>query len=190
MAAALADDLRDVFLAAFEIVGQRVVTLRLFQGIEIFPLHVFNDRDFKRVGVADVNRNDRHLVKAGRLRSAPTALAGDNLVTLLRALYRADHDRLDHAMLFNRVSELAEFRVGKCPARIARVGSQKFNRHLALRAWPVDMRGLAADIADQTCKTAAQSRTRFVGHRQLPWIQLARSCSMTRDRWRRSLSLN
>ena len=32
------------------------------------------------------------------------------------------------------------------------------------------MRGLAADIADQTCKTAAQSRTRFVGHRQLPWI--------------------
>src|SRR5450631_1201883 len=32
------------------------------------------------------------------------------------------------------------------------------------------MRGLAADISDQTCKTAAQSRTRFVGHRQLPWI--------------------
>jgi hypothetical protein len=32
------------------------------------------------------------------------------------------------------------------------------------------MRGLAADIADQTCKTAAQSRTRFVGHCQLPWI--------------------
>ena len=38
------------------------------------------------------------------------------------------------------------------------------------------LRGLAADISDQTCKTAAQSRTRFVGHRQLPWIQLKRSC--------------
>ena len=34
----------------------------------------------------------------------------------------------------------------------------------------LDMRGLAADVADQTCKTPAQSRTRFVGHRQLPWI--------------------
>jgi hypothetical protein len=32
------------------------------------------------------------------------------------------------------------------------------------------MRGFAADIADQTCETAAQSRTGFFGHRQLPWI--------------------
>src|SRR3954471_21554468 len=38
------------------------------------------------------------------------------------------------------------------------------------------MRRLSADISDQTCKTAAQSRTRFVGHRQLPWIQLEHSC--------------
>jgi hypothetical protein len=38
------------------------------------------------------------------------------------------------------------------------------------------MHGLAADISNQTCKTAAQSGTRFVGHRQLPWIQLTRSC--------------
>jgi hypothetical protein len=34
------------------------------------------------------------------------------------------------------------------------------------------MRGFAADISDQTCKTATQSRTRFVGHRQLPWTHL------------------
>ena len=35
------------------------------------------------------------------------------------------------------------------------------------------MGGLAADVADQTRKTPAQSRTRFVGHRQLPWIHAA-----------------
>src|SRR5258708_8565482 len=40
------------------------------------------------------------------------------------------------------------------------------------------MRGLAADISDQTCKTAAQSRTRFVGHRQLPWIHLSAPVSL------------
>ena len=68
------------------------------------------------------------------------------------------------------VGELAEFGIGKRAARIARIGLEEFDRHLALRARPLDMRGLAADIADQTCKTAAQSRTRFVGHRQLPWI--------------------
>jgi hypothetical protein len=37
------------------------------------------------------------------------------------------------------------------------------------------MGGLTADVADQTRKTAAQSRTHFVGHRQLPWIHLHRS---------------
>ena len=82
----------------------------------------------------------------------------------------AHHDRLDHAVLLDRRREFAEFGIGKRPARIARIGFQEFDRHLALRARPLDMRGLAADIADQTCKTAAQSRTRFVGHRQLPWI--------------------
>jgi hypothetical protein len=40
------------------------------------------------------------------------------------------------------------------------------------------MRRLAADVTDQTRKTPAQSRTRFVGHRQLPWIQLERSCTL------------
>ena len=75
-------------------------------------------------------------------------------------------------MLPDRIGELAEFGFGKVAARIARIGLEEFDRYLALRARPVQMRGLAADISDQTCKTAAQSRTRFVGHRQLPWIQL------------------
>ena len=78
-------------------------------------------------------------------------------------------------MLLDGGGELAEFGIGKCPARVARIGFQKFDRHLALVARPIDMRGLAADISDQTCKTAAQSRTRFVGHRQLPWIHLTHS---------------
>ena len=73
-------------------------------------------------------------------------------------------------MLLDRGGELVEFGIGKGPARVARIWLQELDRHLALIARPLDMRGLAADITDQTCKTAAQSRTRFVGHRQLPWI--------------------
>src|SRR5581483_11908620 len=49
----------------------------------------------------------------------------------------------------------------------------------------VDMRRLAADVADQTCKTAAQSRTRFVGHRQLPWIHVHHSSSVIPGRAKR-----
>ena len=86
MAAALADDLRDLVLAAFEFVGERVIALRLFHRIEVFALHVFDDRDLERVAVADVDRHDRHFVQAGDLRCAPAAFAGDDLETVLRAL--------------------------------------------------------------------------------------------------------
>src|SRR5258708_36047512 len=173
MAAALADDLGDLVLAAFEFIGERVIALRLFHRVEIFALHVFDDRDLERVGVADVDRHDRHLVQAGELRRAPAALAGDDLKAVLHTLDGPYYDRLDHAVLPNRVGEFAEFGVGKFAPRIARIGFEEFDRHLALRARPLQMPGLAADIPDQTCKTAAQSRTRFVGHRQLPWIHLA-----------------
>src|SRR5207302_2674798 len=88
----------------------------------------------------------------------------------------ADDDGLDHAMLSNRFGEFAELGVGELPARIAGIGLEEFDRNLSLCPRSIDMSGLAADISDQTCKTAAQSRTRFVGHRQLPWIQLDRSC--------------
>ena len=86
VAAALADDLRNVVLAAFEFIGERVIALRLFHRIEIFALHVFDDRDLERVAVADVDRHDRHLVQAGDLRGAPAAFAGDDLEAVLRAL--------------------------------------------------------------------------------------------------------
>ena len=84
MAAALADDLGDVFLAAFELVGQRVIALRLFHRVEVFALDVLDDRDLERVAVADVDRHDRHLVQAGDLRGAPAAFAGDDLEAILR----------------------------------------------------------------------------------------------------------
>ena len=73
-------------------------------------------------------------------------------------------------MLLDGLAELFQLGVGKGAARIARIGLDELDRHLALRARTIDVLGLAADIADQTCKTPAQSRTRFIGHRQLPWI--------------------
>jgi hypothetical protein len=110
------------------------------------------------------------------LRRAPAPLAGNNLEAVMRTANRPRHDRLDHTMLPDRLRELGEFGIGKGTARVAWIRLQEFDRHLPLAARSLDMRGLAADVSDQTCKTSAQSRTRFVGHRQLPWIQLERSC--------------
>ena len=147
----------DVFLAAFELVRQRVIALRLFHRIEVFALHVLDDRDFECVAVTDLDRNDRHFVQAGELRGTPAAFAGNDLVAILRALHRPHHDRLDHAMLLDGTGELAEFGIGKSPAWVARIWFQEFDRYLALVARPFDMRGLAANVPDQTCKTATQS---------------------------------
>ena len=171
MAAALADDLGDVVLAAFEFVGERVIALRLFHRVEVFALHVLDDRDLERVAVADIDRDDRHFVQAGELRGAPAAFAGDDLEAVLRALHRPHHDRLDHAVLLDRSRRARRVRHRKRSRRGLRgLGFRNSIGTLRCAARPLDMRGLAADIADQTCKTAAQSRTRFVGHRQLPWI--------------------
>src|SRR4029079_19451063 len=82
VAAALADDFGDVFLAAFEFVRQRVIALRLFDRVRILALHVLDDHDLERVRVADIDRHDRHFMQTGELRGAPAALAGDDLVTI------------------------------------------------------------------------------------------------------------
>ncbi len=122
MAAALADDLCNLVLAAFEFVRQRVITLRLFHRIEVFALNILDDHDLERVRIADIDRHDRHFVQARDLRGAPAPFAGDDFKAVLRALHGAYHDRLDHAVLLDRVGELAELGIGKLTARIARIG--------------------------------------------------------------------
>src|SRR5262245_53307135 len=174
MTAALADDLCDVVLVAFEFLCERVIALRLLQRIEIFSLHILDDGKLERIAVRDIERDDRHLMETRSLRGAPAAFARNDLVTVVGAFYRPDYDRLDHAVRPDRTGELPKLGLGEGAARIAGIWSQKLDRNLALRARPVDMGRLAADIADQTCKAAAQSRTRFIGHcRQLPWIHKA-----------------
>jgi hypothetical protein len=46
----------------------------------------------------------------------------------------AHHDGLDDAALADRIGQLDKLRVGEQLARIARIGADEFNRHLALAA--------------------------------------------------------
>ncbi len=103
VAAALADDFRDLFLAVFEILGERVIAERLFHRVEVFALHVLDDRDLERMGVGHFHRHDRHFMQTGALRRAPAPFASDDFVAILRALHRPHHDRLDDAVLLDGI---------------------------------------------------------------------------------------
>ena len=108
--------------------------MRLFEGVEIGALDVFDDGDFQRLAIAGFDNEDRHFVQAGALGGAPAALAGDDLVGVGDARDRPHEDGLDDAALADRGGELVEFVVGEGFARIARVGAQEFDRRLASAA--------------------------------------------------------
>ena len=121
MAAALADDVRDVVLAVTVLVGQRLIAGRLFQRIQIGALDVFDDRKFKRFGVGDFEHDDRHFVQARALRGAPSPLAGDDLELLAAVRRRPHHDRLNDAALADRLRQFVELGIGEDAARVARI---------------------------------------------------------------------
>ena len=80
MAAALADDARDVGLRIVVVGAELRVAVRLLDRVEIGALDVLDDGEFERLAIADVDDDDRDLVQAGALRRAPAPLAGDDLV--------------------------------------------------------------------------------------------------------------
>ena len=137
MAAALADDLGDVFLAVVEFVHQRAIAFGLFERIEIGALHVFDDGNLQRFGIGRFDDDDGHFVQAGALRRAPAPFAGDDLVGVGRAAHRPRDDRLNDAALAQRGDELVKFGIGKNAPRIARVRPQRAGRQPALAARPL-----------------------------------------------------
>jgi len=72
------------------------------------------------------------------------------------------------ALYFVPDRKLIELGLVEGAAWILRIGAQEFDRHLALIARAFGLRAFLADIADQACQTATQSRTRFIGHGHLP----------------------
>jgi hypothetical protein len=165
MAAALADDMRDVFLAMLIIGRQRLIAGRLFQRIEIGALHILDDRKLERLGVADVEQHDRHFMQACTLRGAPAPLAGDDLVAVGRALQRAHDDRLDDAALPDRLRQLREVFLDESAARVARARLDMLDRHAARRARAaLAAGGFRTDIAHQRRKATPKPVPCLFGH--------------------------
>ena len=79
VAAALADDLGDLFLAVAELVDQRAIAFRLLERIEVGALHVLDDRELQSFRIGRFDDDDRHLVQparcAARQRRSPAMIS-------------------------------------------------------------------------------------------------------------------
>ena len=88
MAAALADDARDVSVRIAVSLAELGVAGRLLERVEVGPLHVFDNGDFQRLSIAGLDDDDRNLMQARPLRRAPAAFAGDDLMRPPRRRWR------------------------------------------------------------------------------------------------------
>ena len=162
--AVLADRAGDGFLGQMELVGEPPVRLRHFDGTEILPLDVLDERQLQPLVVPDVADDDRHLQQARPLGGAPAPLAGHDLVGALPT--RTHHDRLDDAAAADRLRELVELRVVHDAARLIAIGLDQVEIDLR---WCAGARGRRRDVPDERAQAAAESGASVShGRRSLP----------------------
>ena len=138
VAAALADNPGDLFLAVVKLLHQRAIAFRFFQRVEVGALNILDDGELQRFRIRRLDDDDRHFVQAGALRGAPAPFAGDDLVAVRDAAQRAHDDRLNDAAFAQRRRELFKFDGSKYAPRIAGVRPQRAGRQPPLRARPLD----------------------------------------------------
>ena len=164
MASALAQRLRQGVLGMAELVHQPLVAFGLFQGGQVLPLDVLDQRDFQRFPVRELADDDRHLMQPGKLGRAPAALAGDDLVDLGVVRMLPDQQRLKDAALAHGIHEaLDRFLVEPAP-RLELARRHELDRHLAgllalVRSFHQIVGG---GLAEQRVEAAAEARAALV----------------------------
>ena len=128
MAAALADNLSDLFLGLAEIMGQPGICLRLFKRRQLVALDVFNQCDRERFGIVEVANDHRGFMHLGALGRTPAAFASDDFKIPGIAPRRANDQRLKNTLLADRVGQIAERFIGEVPARLQRIRNKVRNR--------------------------------------------------------------
>jgi hypothetical protein len=93
----------NVFLGHVVLIHQDLVALGLFDGVQIFPLEVFNLHDLSVVGFND---HGGDLLQPGGLCGAPTPLSGNDLI--VAGAEPSDGEGLDHTVSADRVGQIAE----------------------------------------------------------------------------------
>src|SRR5712691_388181 len=150
MTAAFADGFGDAGLAVAKFTREAAIGLGLFERREVFTLQVFDQRDFERFRIAELAADDRDLVQPNPLRGAPAPLAGDQLEIRRPVGARPHQERLDDALLADRLREPVEFGLGEHSARLKRRGPDRLDRHRTRAARIAARRARAAGIARLT----------------------------------------
>ena len=89
-----------------ELLDQAVYTLRLLQGIKVFPLDVFDQGHLQRSLVGHVTHQNRYRSHAGQLACAPATLPGNDFKTPARD--RTRQNRLHQSLCLDRVRKFRE----------------------------------------------------------------------------------
>jgi hypothetical protein len=113
--AILSGALGDVLLSEIELVGEALEGARLFHGVQIFALEIFDEGHLKREFLRDLANNDGNARQRGPLRSTPAALAGDQLVSKADS---TDDERLNDPTRPDRASKLLEGLLTKARSRL------------------------------------------------------------------------
>src|SRR5260221_4403500 len=118
--AAFPDPARHVFLPQMELLDQLGIAERLFEWIEVFALEIFDQRQFQHRGVVRFPDDGRDFLQADQLGRAPAALSGDQFE---KATSLAHDERLNNALLFDRISQFLECFRREFLARLKRAGA-------------------------------------------------------------------
>ena len=165
-----ADDLPEIRLAVAVLINELLVAARLLDGIEVSALDVFYDRQFQRRAIIDVSNDNRQFCQPGSFSRPPAPLAGDDFVAA-RLIRRWTHnDRLNNAVLADRLRQIDQIGFTKTTPRVARVRGDEFDRNRAVRRELACRLGSrTVHVTDQGGKTPskASSRRLFV-HQLIP----------------------
>ena len=123
MAAALADHGGQFGLRVTELPSQPFIAARLFDGVEIRALNVFDDGEGEGFPVVGLDHHDRHFGEFRRLGGAPAALARDDLVGARHIGNGPHDDGLDDPLGADRFGEGGQIAGIELAARVARVGT-------------------------------------------------------------------
>tara|TARA_B110000014_G_scaffold71590_1_gene48852 strand:- start:1001 stop:1633 length:633 start_codon:yes stop_codon:yes gene_type:complete len=143
-----------LMLGQSEIIDKAIEGGSLFYWIEIVAMDVLNDGLFETFPITGITNNSRNGYQSCISGGPPPALTGHEFIALLRP---TDKDRLQHADLSNRLSELGHLLVVKYPTRLVTIRLDIRNAH-----------HLETSITSDAIRTRLPRDT----DRLIPWIRL------------------
>lgn len=117
--AAFADTQADILLAQVENIDQSLISLRLFNRVEILTLNILNERQLRQVRVIGLTDNGANGFRAEGFARTEAAFPGNQLIAIAAA---TKNNRLNDPMGFDGCGQFGNFIILKHPAGLKAIG--------------------------------------------------------------------